>query len=116
MSRATRAARRPEARPLRFLDELTQDVRFGARGLRRNPGFAALAILVLAVAIAANTAIFALVDMLLLRPLAIGEPDRLVRVFNQSTEETDSFRPFSYPDYVDLREAGVLESVAAFAP
>ena len=54
---------------IRWLDEVGQDARFAVRGLRRSPGFAALAILVLALAIAANTAIFALVDVLMLRPL-----------------------------------------------
>ena len=89
---------------MRVLDELAQDARFALRGLRRSPGFAALAILVLALAIAANTAIFALVDVLMLRPLGLREPDRLVRVFNKNTTEADAFRSFSYPNYLDLRD------------
>ena len=100
---------------IRFMDELGQDARFAVRGLRRSPGFAALAILVLALAIAANTAIFDLVDVLMLRPLGMREPDRLVRVFNKNTVETDTFRTFSYPNYLDLREAtGSFEDLGAF--
>ena len=97
--------RRIEAEaPLRVLDELAQDARFAVRGLRRSPGFAALAILVLALAIAANTAIFALVDVLMLRPIGLREPERLIRVFNKNTAETDAFRSISYPNYLDLRD------------
>ena len=100
---------------IRWLDEVGQDARFAVRGLRRSPGFAALAILVLALAIAANTAIFALVDVLMLRPLGMREPDRLVRVFNKNTVEADTFRSFSYPNYLDLREAsGSFEDLGAF--
>jgi hypothetical protein len=58
-----------------MLDEIRQDLRFGARSLRRSPGFATLAALVLALAIGANAAIFALVDLLMLRPIGIGEPE-----------------------------------------
>ena len=113
--RASRAAARTGWAPLRMFDELGQDARFAVRGLRRSPGFAALAILVLALAIAANTAIFALVDVLMLRPLGLREPDRLVRVFNKNTAETDAFRSFSYPNYLDLREGtDAFEDLGAF--
>ena len=100
---------------MRVLDELAQDARFALRGLRRSPGFAVLAILVLALAIAANTSIFALVDVLMLRPLGLRDPDRLVRLFSKNTTEADAFRSFSYPDYLDVRQgARAFEDLAAF--
>jgi predicted permease len=102
---------------LRILDELVHDVRFGARGLRKSPSFAALAIVALALAIGANAAIFALVDVLMLRPLGLHEPERLIRVFGKKTTEPDVYRSFSYPNYVDLRDGATsFEEIAAFTP
>ena len=72
---ATRAVRR-----VPLLDALFRDVRQALRSLRRNPAFAAVAVLTLALAIGANTAIFTLIDQLLLRPLPVKEPDTLVLV------------------------------------
>ncbi|HKD05472.1 MAG TPA: ABC transporter permease [Bryobacteraceae bacterium] len=63
-----------------FVSTLMQDVRYGLRGLRRNPGFAATAVLSLALGIGANTAIFRLFDALLFRPLPVKSPEELVLV------------------------------------
>ena len=95
-----RRRRRPSKRPVRdvrgrWLNDLVKDGSYALRTLRRNPGFAAVAVLSLALAIGANTAIFSLVNAVLLRPLPIREPDRLVQI----TRLTPDGRPanVSYP-------------------
>jgi putative ABC transport system permease protein len=68
----------------RWLDEIAQDVRFGARLLRRHPGFTATAVVTLALATGATTAIFSIVNGVLLRPLPLPDPDRLVQIYGRS--------------------------------
>jgi predicted permease len=82
----------------RWLETLLQDLRFGLRQLRRNPGFAAVAIITLALGIGANTAIFSLVDTVLLKMLPVRNPEQLVRLAyvtrNYGGEEFFSYRTF----------------------
>lgn len=83
----------------RSVEELAQDLRFGLRSFLRNPGFAAVAVLTLALGIGANTAIFSAVNSVLLQPLPFRDPDRLVRVF--SDRGTPAHLPVSAEDYFD---------------
>ena len=70
----------------RLMETLLQDIRFGFRQLMKQPGFAALAIISMALGIGANTSIFSLVDTALLRPLAVKEPSQLVELYGTTAQ------------------------------
>jgi putative ABC transport system permease protein len=89
---------------IRFLENLRQDAGYGLRGIRRNPGFASIVILTLALGIGANTAIFSVVQGVLLRPLPFAEPDRLVQLNQAAPGAGQPFLGFSVPDFTDFRE------------
>lgn len=91
------------------MTNLLRDVRFGARMFRKNPWFTCAAVMVLALGIGANTAIFSLVNAFLLKPLVIHNPSEIVGCYSRDAHKPD-YRGFSYPDYTDLRDSGTAFS------
>ncbi len=87
-----------EARSFVLIEHLVNDVRYGGRNLLRTPGFTAVAVIALALGIGANTAIFSVVNAVLLRPLAYKDADRLVTVLHYGTG------PVATANYIDWRD------------
>ncbi len=109
-----------DQRGVPFIEQLIQDIRYGARTLRRSPGFTAVIVLMLALGIGANTAIFTLIDAVAVRGLPVSHPEQLVAIgdtkrvssLSQGGPRTDLL---SYPVYKELRDqtrsfSGVLAS------
>ena len=97
------------------MNTLWRDVRYAFRMLRRNPGFTVIAVLTLALGIGANTALFSVVNAVLLNPLPFPEPDRLVALYEKSANFNRS--SISYPNFLDWQKDNrSLEAMAAFRP
>ncbi len=104
-----------DVRRAHILAGLWQDLRYGARMLRKSPGFTAVALLTLALGVGANTAIFSVVNAVLLRPLPYKDPERLVRL--SEYHEKAPGMSVSYPNYLDWREQQTsFELMAATRP
>ncbi|HLJ40276.1 MAG TPA: ABC transporter permease [Candidatus Acidoferrales bacterium] len=102
-----------------FLETLWQDLRHGARMLRRTPGFTVVAVLTLALGIGANTAIFSVINSVLFKPLPVEAPQELVDLYNTPPKDEAilQYIPLAYPDYVDFRDQSkVLAGLLGFAP
>src|ERR1700724_1599980 len=82
---------------------MIQDLRFAIRQLFKAPGFTVAAVVVLALGIGANTAVFSLVNALFFAPPAYAKPHEMVQLFSQDKKDPKKFRGFSYPTYVDVR-------------
>ena len=99
-----------DARGLPWLDSMLQDIRYALRTLRRDAGFTIVALLILALGIGANTAVFSLGNVFLFRPLPVKDADRLAVVAVQSKADSDPDQ-VSYPDFLDYQ----AHSSAVFA-
>ncbi len=98
------------------MEALLQDIRYGFRTLIKNPGFAAVAVLTLALGIGANTAIFSVINAVLLRPLPYGDPDRLAIVWEEASFAgfpRNTPAPANYADWKS--QNNVFDDMAAIA-
>ncbi|MDQ3755140.1 MAG: ABC transporter permease, partial [Acidobacteriota bacterium] len=95
---------------------LLQDIRYGVRMLARKPGFTLIAVLTLALGIGANTAIFSVVNTVLLRPLPFANAERFVTVYGGRARGGTGYTPVSYPDFADYKkQAQSFERVAGYS-
>jgi predicted permease len=95
------------------MSTLIQDLKFGLRMLAKNPGFTAVAVLTLALGIGANTALFSVVNGVLLNPLRYAEPDRLVALYSRDGNFTRA--SISYPNFLDwVRDNHSFSALAAY--
>jgi putative ABC transport system permease protein len=119
LARSERAAREsdsppPGAQTGSLLSSLWRDVRYGARSLRKAPGFTTIATITLALGIGATTAMFSVLDAVLLRPLPFAHPEQLVRVFNTYGSPTN-LQSLSAVDFLALRaDSRAFSSIASF--
>jgi len=98
-----------------FLETLWRDVVYGARMLWQKPAYSAIATLTLALGIGANTAIFSVVNAVLLEPLPFAEPDRLMALGQQTTQNRAALSQFSFRNFADVRERSqAFERLAAY--
>jgi len=102
-----------DMRRLNLIDDFMKDLQYAGRSLRRSPGFAALAVLIMALGIGANTAVFSVVNAVLLRPLGYRDPDRIVTLSGARTSDAavgarrpphDQLAPVSGPDFLDWHD------------
>lgn len=120
-SRSERLNDLPERRGDAILSRLLQDFRYGVRTLLKSPAFSIVTIVTLALAIGVNSAIFSMLNVLLLKPLPLGDPDTAAFVYSRHPERGVERAPVSVPDFLDLRrevdafaELGAVDRGAAF--
>jgi putative ABC transport system permease protein len=105
-----------EARGVSLVETIVQDAHYALRMLRNNPGFTGVAILTLALGIGANTAIFSVIDSVLLRPLSYSDPAGLVMIWENSSQHPNPHNVVSPPDFLDwqTRNTVFAEMAALF--
>ena len=98
-----------------LVETLWQDLCYGARMLSKKPGFSAIAVLTLALGIGANTAIFSVVNAVLLKPLPFAEPDALLAVGQNNSQNRARLSQFSFRNFADFRDRSQsFERLAAY--
>ena len=99
------------------MDTILRDIRFGLRNLARRPGFTAVALITLALGIGVNTAIFSAVDSVLLRPLPLKDPERVVSIWESTLRIGIQQNEVAPANFFDLRnQTQAFEGIAAFGP
>src|SRR5215216_6265996 len=83
---------------------MLKDIQFAARSLAKHPGFTAVAVIILALSIAATTAIFSVVNSVLLRPLGFPEPERLMVINEVNPQQGPQPFELSYPNWLELKQ------------
>jgi len=102
-------------RSVRWMENLVRDFRYGLAGLGRDPGFAAIAVGLLALSIGANTAMFSIVDAALLKPLPFPQPERMVRVWEAPTPTTrNGTTTLTFLDW--KRQTDIFEALSVESP
>ena len=106
-----------DARPTRWLDDFWQDFRYALRVLRQRPGFSAVALLTLALGTGATTVMFTVINGVLLKPLPFPQPERLVRVQEQTewSNQYGNLWAFAYPNFTDLSRQATAVELSALA-
>jgi putative ABC transport system permease protein len=108
-----------DARGVSYIDDLLLDLRYAGRNLRRSPGFATLAVLIMALGIGANTTVFSVVNAVILKPLSYPEPDRIVTLSNFSKDReasTTLSKQVSIPDFEDWQaQSSSFEAMAYYS-
>jgi predicted permease len=97
-----------------MLSDISRDLRYALRMLVTAPTFTAIVVITLALGVGANALIFTAVDAILLRRAGIADSATLVSVYNASTDGQSRFSTVSFPDYADVRDAGIFQDTAAY--